>query len=230
MFIGTRAKVCLHSISAFLAELTHSHDRKATGHVLESVLESVYLCVLCLHKRMHFCYPFSLTFSGSNGCQVSVCGSVTLTRLFLKWCPPQFQNTSSKRNDWCLCVCASASAIVDRVQWFMTAYVVCVDLRVCVPSSHIHVCASLPKSRTFSDVVDAILEVGPSAAPGHVLQVEGLVGAQHYHLDGTRFEQGNLVLSRQLPGRITTRGVFISAHRRKKRFCSGKQKGAFLIV
>lgn len=38
---------------------------------------------------------------------------------------------------------------------------------------------------TLCDVVDAVLEVGPSAAPGHVLQTERLVGPQHDDLDGT---------------------------------------------
>lgn len=60
-------------------------------------------------------------------------------------------------------------------------------------------CKRRRSTLTFSDVTDLVFKVGPSTAPGHVLQVEALIWAQHDHLDGTGLEQSNLVFSSQLP-------------------------------
>lgn len=52
---------------------------------------------------------------------------------------------------------------------------------------------------TLGDIADPVLEVVAAAGPGHVLEGEGLVGAQHDHLDGAALEQHDLVLCRQIP-------------------------------
>lgn len=57
---------------------------------------------------------------------------------------------------------------------------------------------------TLRDIIDAVFEVGSSAAPGHVLQTEGLVWTQHDDLDGARLQQSDLVFCRQISG-INTR-------------------------
>lgn len=54
---------------------------------------------------------------------------------------------------------------------------------------------------TFSDVADLVFKFWPAAAPGHVFQVEALIGAKHNHLDRAGFEQRNLVLCGQLPAK-----------------------------
>lgn len=56
---------------------------------------------------------------------------------------------------------------------------------------------------TLRNVIDAVFEVRSSAAPGHVLQTERLVGTQHDDLDGARLEQGDLIFCCQLSGTHT---------------------------
>lgn len=64
----------------------------------------------------------------------------------------------------CICVCTHLYVFV--LSFFTHLQQHRLLERVCVIA-----CLSL----TFSDVVDAVLEVGSTTAPGHILQVEGLV-------------------------------------------------------
>lgn len=50
-------------------------------------------------------------------------------------------------------------------------------------------------SRTSGHVADLVLVVRAATGPGHVVQGEGLVGAQHDDLNGTRLQQHDLVVS-----------------------------------
>ena len=56
-------------------------------------------------------------------------------------------------------------------------------------------------SRTFGHITDLVLEVRAAAGPGHVVHGEGLVGAQHDDLNGTRLQQHDLVLRGEVSAR-----------------------------
>lgn len=71
---------------------------------------------------------------------------------------------------------------------------------------------------TFGDVADLVFKFRPAAAPGHVFQVEALVGAQHDHLDRAGFEQRDLVLRGQLPAKRSAK--YLNFKKRKKKTLS----------
>lgn len=70
---------------------------------------------------------------------------------------------------------------------------------------------------TFGDVTDLVFKIRPAAAPGHVFQVEALIGAQHDHLDGAGFEQRDLVLSGQLPAEKDRNKMFKSKRKKERK-------------
>ena len=56
-------------------------------------------------------------------------------------------------------------------------------------------------SHTSGHIADLVLVVRAATSPRHVLQGEGLVGAQHDDLNGTRLQQHDLVLRGKVPAR-----------------------------
>ena len=56
-------------------------------------------------------------------------------------------------------------------------------------------------SHTSGHIADLVLVVRAATSPRHVLQGEGLVGAQHDDLNGTRLQQHDLVLRGKVSAR-----------------------------